>query len=143
MHTMSEINRITKEGSWLLLSTPNSCSLRSVRRTLLGNHPFHWSPYSAQGNRDRHNREYTVFEIRELLEAAGYEIVKLLTQHDAYGPPPRFLRRYQRWIANRALAFASLVAGNYISPSMRGEITLALARKTGKVKKRFPEFLYY
>src|SRR5215207_2432017 len=38
-HTISEINRITKIGGFLLLSTPNCASTRSILRILRGGNP--------------------------------------------------------------------------------------------------------
>jgi SAM-dependent methyltransferase len=136
MHTISEVNRITSDGGYLLLSTPNCISLRSFVRVMRGNHPFLWSQYSMLGHRDRHNREYTPEEIRSLLEAAGYEIVNLMTRDGAYGPSGRPLIR---WAANAALSAVTFATGRFIPPSMRGESTFALARKRGPITNRFPE----
>ncbi len=86
MHTIGELNRITRAGGWLLLSTPNCCSLRSVLKALRGQHPYIWCPYSKHAHRDRHNREYTPDEVRAVLECAGYEVVKLMTRDESYGP---------------------------------------------------------
>lgn len=65
------------------------------------------------------------------------------TSDDSYGAPQRSVRRGVKWLANRGLAIARLVAESYVSPALRGESTYALARKEGRVKSRFPEFLYY
>ena len=143
MHTIGELNRITRTGGWLLLSTPNCCSLRSVLKALRGQHPYIWCPYSKHAHRDRHNREYTPDEVRAVLECAGYEVVKLLTRDESYGPRASWARSSLRWLANRAVVLASLTAGRYVGPSLRGESIFALARKTGPVQDRFPEFLYY
>jgi SAM-dependent methyltransferase len=144
MHTIGEINRITKTGGWLLLSTPNCCSLRSLTKALRGQHPYLWAQYSALGHRDRHNREYTPEELRVLLEDAGYQIAKLITCDDSYvavpSPPSK---RCLRWLAKQAVALASLMAGRYVSPALRGESNFVLARKLGMVNTRFPTFLYY
>jgi SAM-dependent methyltransferase len=70
MHTLS-VNRITKNEVWLMLSTPNCCSLRAVVNALLGRHPYMWSQYSSDGHRDWHNREYTPSEVRDYLATAG------------------------------------------------------------------------
>jgi hypothetical protein len=39
MQTLSEINRITKNEAWLMLSTPICTSLRAVVDALRGQHP--------------------------------------------------------------------------------------------------------
>jgi SAM-dependent methyltransferase len=143
MHTLGEINRITAPGGWLLVSTPNCCSLRSVVKAIRGHHPYIWSPYSKAGHRDRHNREYTPDEVRWLLENAGYEPSELLTRNDAYGSTPSLGRRLVKGLAGVALTLASAVVGRYVAPALRGESIFALARKVGPVANRFPAFLYY
>jgi len=143
MHTIGEISRITKPGGWLLLSTPNCSSLRSVIKALRGHQPCLWAQYSALGHRDRHNREYTASEVIALLEDAGYQIVRVVTRDDSYGAASSRTKRCLKWFANRALALASLMAGHYVPPRLRGESTFALVRKCTAVKTRYPEFLYY
>jgi SAM-dependent methyltransferase len=143
MHTLSEINRVTRIGGWIMLSTPNCNSLRSVFNVIRGNHPQIWSQYSSQAHRDRHNREYTPKEVAELLTSAGYKIHELRTANDAYNSAPRPLKvRAARWVANCGLALLSLLAGSYVPPSYRGEATFVTAQKIGPVSKRFPSFLY-
>ena len=39
MHVLCEINRITKTGGWILLSTPNCASAKSVMKILRGGNP--------------------------------------------------------------------------------------------------------
>lgn len=144
MHAMAEINRITKPRGWLLLSTPNCISLRSVINAVRGSHPYIWSQYSPVGNRDRHNREYTPFEVRELAHCAGYRVAQLITSDDVYGAqrsPAK--RRAQKWLANMVLAGITAATGRYVAPMMRGESTFVLAQKTGHVATRLPSFLYY
>jgi hypothetical protein len=81
MHTLAEIGRITRLGGWLILSTPNCASMRSLLNVLRGNHPYLWSPFSRQGHRDRHNREYTPDEVARLVRCAGYEVDDLHCQN--------------------------------------------------------------
>src|SRR5262249_8876876 len=140
--TIAEVNRITRVGGWLLLSTPNCSSLRSVIKTLRGEHPYIWCPYSTDGNRDRHNREYTPQEVRLLLESAGYEVDEMVTRNDSYSVKSlgrRALRRFVAWF----VAVAGLATGRWVGPALRGECIFALAHKCGPIKVRFPEFLYY
>ena len=143
MHTLSEINRITKTGGWLLLETPNCSSLRSVLSALRGRHPQVWSQYSATGHRDRHNREYTPGEVSEVLESAGYRVAELLTADDSYhASHSGAAKTFAKWVANQGLSLLSVIAGRYVSPNLRGEAIYALAQKEGAVRKRFPDFLY-
>ena len=143
MHTVSEINRITKVGGWLVLETPNCTSLRSVIRSLRGIHPQHWSQYFTNGIRDRHNREYTPQEAAKVVESAGYQVNEILTANNSYVMVPASRgKRIGKWMVNQALALISFALGNYVSPKMRGEATFITARKRSAVRTRFPEFLY-
>jgi 2-polyprenyl-3-methyl-5-hydroxy-6-metoxy-1,4-benzoquinol methylase len=143
MHTLSEINRVTKAGGWLMLSTPNCTSLRSVINVLRGRHPQIWSQYSTRGHRRRHNREYTPQEVAKLVQSAGYCVVELRTANDSYvAEPAAASKRLVRFIANHALFILGCLAGQYVSPKLRGEAIYVLAQKSGPVSVRFPDFLY-
>jgi SAM-dependent methyltransferase len=89
MHTLNEVNRITKPGGWLILSTPNCASLRSTFASIRGHHPYIWAQYSSNAHRDRHNREYTAAEVGRLLQFTGYNVSRssllqtTLTHHPA------------------------------------------------------------
>lgn len=140
MHVMAEMNRITKPQGWIALSTPNAASTHAVLCAIRGDHPYNWSPFSKEGDRDRHNREYTPTEVRNLLISSGYEVKELFTRHDAYRTNPNMLRHA---ILASGLALASLCLNRFVSPRMRGQSIFALARKVSPVRDRFPSFLYY
>jgi len=87
MFMLGEINRILKMGGVLVLSTPNVITSRNIRAILKGHHPSELNTYSKDGNvSSRHNREYTSSEVKLILEAAGFEIVRLETL-DVWGEP--------------------------------------------------------
>lgn len=142
MHTISEINRITSGGGWLVLSTPNPTCTRSLIKGLRGQHPYVWAPYSKDKNRDRHNREYTPNEIRELLEGVGYELVEFETL-DVYAGDPSMFKKCKKKLFDRLAQFLGLFLGRAVSPRDRGDTIFVLARKTGEIKVRYPSFLYY
>jgi SAM-dependent methyltransferase len=74
--TLKEIARILKPGGTLILTTDNSnCMIKlinfiSLRRSI------YW-PYSSTAYGDRHNREFMVREIVDLLEGVGYSEVQV------------------------------------------------------------------
>ena len=142
MATLAEIHRITKPGGWLMLTTPNCASLRSVLNVLRGGHPYVWSPYSRAGHRDRHNREYTPEEVRTLIEAAGYAVQRhqCLSIYDSpWRAGPALVKKLAGWLLDgfrRVLSHGARSQWN-------GDTQFVLARKACALKERFPAFLYY
>lgn len=67
-----EIGRVLKAGGALILTTPNVARLENVARLLVGENIY--DPYSAYGPYGRHNREYTLAELRRLLQHAGFAV---------------------------------------------------------------------
>jgi len=134
MHMIAEINRILAPGGWLILSTPNITSMRSVQAVLHGYHPELFSPYikpAPDGSVDpRHSREYAPREIAMLVEAGGMQVELLETgeyrdAHTNFSRTREFLQ----------------AAG--CSLDLRGEAIYCRARKTGPVRDRWPKELYY
>lgn len=71
-----EIRRILKPGGILIISTPNMASLRKRIWLLKGKHPvgqlkefFESSPFVE------HIREFTVNEVSQIVEWAGFEVI--------------------------------------------------------------------
>ncbi len=133
MHMMGEINRILQPGGYLVLTTPNIASLRSIAAVLQGFHPQLFSTYlrPKDGETDaRHHREYTPAEIRQLLENSGFEVTLLETGPFREEPKPE-------------LAWVEHLLDRYIlSSENRGEGIYAVGRKTGTVRERYPAWLY-
>jgi SAM-dependent methyltransferase len=72
VHTVYEINRVTKTGGLLVLTTPNVDYFENIRKLVLGQNIY--DQYSGYGAYGRHNREYTLGEVQHLLTLHGFEI---------------------------------------------------------------------
>jgi hypothetical protein len=134
-HLVSEINRVLKPGGHLVLTTPNIVSARAISAILLGYHPAFFPAYIRPRTPDeepeaRHNREYAPMEIQHLLVDAGFEMVRLETGEFLEEPHPEL-----GWVAH-------LLDRYQLMRNLRGDGIYALARKTGPVRNRWPEWLY-
>jgi len=134
MHLMGEINRILKPGGHLVLTTPNAAGLRAIAAILQGYHPGFFPAYirpSESGEVDaRHNREYTPREIRQLFEAAGFEVTLLETGEFRDEPHPEL-----GWVSH-------LLKRYWLETELRGDGIYAVGRKSGPVRERYPAWLY-
>ncbi len=127
MHTLWECNRVLEKDGFLLLTTPNLASARSLEGVLLSCQPYLLSQYNLQNSGGQHHREYTPNEVRDSLVAAGFTVVALETDDVWAKSNPAILQLL------RQLNFAT---------DLRGDNIFALARKTGAPVERYPEWLY-
>ena len=81
-------NGALKLGGRLVISTPNIASWSSIERLLDGATP-HMTP--LYGGPMDHRKEYTVWEVKQLLSAAGFRIERICT-HDVYTNERRTVR---------------------------------------------------
>jgi SAM-dependent methyltransferase len=131
MHMLLEIRRVLEPGGRLLLTTPNCASFTSVSYLLEGRaNPQIYSRYSRANPDDRpHVREYTAFEVGELMTAAGFEVERLLTERIENGVNAAWVR--------------DLLVRNHLDYSLRGEQTYCLAvMRPSLPVDRYPWWLY-
>ena len=134
MHCLLESRRVLEEGGRLLITTPNVSSLTSVARALHGyDNPQIYSNYQtprSEGPTDLpHVREYTAFELRDLLQAAGFEIESLFTE-----PIAELAMNLPMW---------NFLEAHGYNTSLRGEQTYCVALKRSALPvTRYPKFLY-
>lgn len=77
VHALAQIKRVLKPGGVLVLTTPNVARLDNVRKIIAGENVY--DPYSGYGPYGRHNREYTLEELRDLLTANGFDVRTMFT----------------------------------------------------------------
>lgn len=134
MHMMYEINRVLKPHGLLVLSTPNVVRLANIISIVLGEHPYGWSPYNGFDT-NRHNREYTPSEIGAMMADGGFSMSSLKT----VGRKKRGFKR--NILATMASCCLSLLRRCPLS--MRNDLILCIAHKTGIPENRRPRWLYY
>jgi SAM-dependent methyltransferase len=74
---LREIKRVLKPNGILILTTPNVSRLENVAKMIKGENIY--DPYSGYGPYGRHNREYTLVELKNLLIHEGFETEKAFT----------------------------------------------------------------
>ncbi|SRR5579883_1627818 len=135
MHMLLEMRRVMEEGGTLILTTPNVASYTAVARVLeQSGHPQLYSKYpdprgEYADTEIPHVREYTPPELREAIEAAGFEVENLFTEViPGYGT--------DTWVKD-------FLTRNGYSTAFRGEQMYCVARKRSSLPvRRYPGFLY-
>lgn len=78
---LPEFRRVLREGGVVLFSTPNVSNISNVVSLLKGNNVF-WDSDIFFGGTDRHNREFTPREVRELFESNGFTVKDYFGMND-------------------------------------------------------------
>ena len=73
MFMLSEVNRVSKVGASLLLTTPNICSSRALFKMSQGTVPHFFMQYHSDRSYHRHNYEYAAPTLQHVMHAAGYD----------------------------------------------------------------------
>jgi len=123
---LAEIHRILRPGGWLLLTTPNIASVKNIMRLSHGQNIY--DVYSGYGYYGRHNREYTLCEVRDLLSSLGFSVRRIATQ--------QIYHRRRRDIIKMKLQ--SL----FINAKETEDNIFCLAEKTGSCGSVRPPWLY-
>lgn len=163
MAMMAEINRVTKTGGYLVLTTPNICSARGVAAILTGWQPQHFSQYlRPKADASEESDSGGVWSrLRRL-------VARLTGKPGAAGEAvdPKHSREYAPrelpdLLHNSGFEPVSLETGpcgsrdlsefDWVLPSLkkwgyptelRGEGIYVVGRKTEPVRERYPPWLY-
>lgn len=125
-HVLGETRRVLRRGGSLILTTPNAVKLMVRLKVLLGKELCHYRSFYASPPFDRHLKEYTPSEVRELLLQQGFRVEKLFCRNTTSltGPITRYPSFRKRAAVNLCLVLSLLW------PSFR-EVIFARARKVG------------
>ena len=74
MFMLGEVNRVTKIGGRLFMTTPNVVSSRGLHKMLEGIEPYFFMAYHSTREYHRHNYEYSLRSLLHILTAAGYRV---------------------------------------------------------------------
>jgi SAM-dependent methyltransferase len=112
---VGEMARIVKPGGFLVISTPNATRLPKLYSMALGRNVYDW--YSRYGPYGRHNREYTLSEVIELMSRHGFEAVHV----DVRNVEPLARRfTYLQWLRPKAWYGHLFVAGRRVASPRSG-----------------------
>jgi len=133
-HMVTESHRVLRQGGKLVLSTPNAISMKQTA-ALLCNRSMEF-PYSGYGVYGRHQLEFTVQELRALLEACHYRVLEAEVANV-------FLRSHlptAKRLAFGALNLLSSLPLPYFHA--KREYILMMAESFGEPYAAYPEHLY-
>jgi len=111
-----ECNRILKEGGFLIISTPNICSLKNRIRVLFGKLPEGCAFPSDDESFERHIVDFNFKSIKDILSKEGFEI-------DYIG-------------SNGIISYGRLLFPLKLTPKLFGETLIIKAIKNLKWKEK-------
>lgn len=126
MFMLSEVNRVLKPEGRLLLTTPNVVSSTGLHKMLLGLEPYLFMQYHRTREYHRHNYEYSIHTLFQVLKAAGFS-GSLWTEDTFEDGRPSTVEALHR------AGFAVQHTGDNI---------FALCHKDGPVTDRYPAAIY-
>lgn len=75
VYSLYNIHRVLKNEGILILSTPNVFRYENLKKYLFHKEKSIYDPYSGYGIYGRHNREYSMYEIADILKNTGFTIL--------------------------------------------------------------------
>jgi len=128
---LREIARVLKPGGRLVLTTPNVASLRNMFQIFRGQN-IH-DRYSGYGAYGRHNREYTLPEVEQLLAHCGFVMDRAYTAN---------VRPDRNRKASAAIARALIRLFSRARARTLGAYIFIAATRQGDVKPGRPDWLF-
>ena len=128
MYMLAEINRVLKPGGTLILTTPNSTSTQTIWKVLRGYDPYFFMQYHPNRDPYRHNYEYSLWSIRPLIAAAGFE-AESWTENSFEPPTNDDVPRLR-------------AAGYKIDDAVLGDNIFVVGKKVSGIVDRYPSPVY-
>jgi hypothetical protein len=124
---LREIRRLLSDRGYLLLTTPNVCSLGAIERIINQQSPISYPYFKKNRSSDRHNIEYSVGQLRSLVSQSGLDVVTAYTV-DSWTVP--------------SLAMLNFCRHSSISLEDRGDNIVLICRRSAETPIEFPVGLY-
>jgi SAM-dependent methyltransferase len=123
---LAEVRRVLRPNGRLLITTPNAVHLKNRAKLLVGRTVYFSLEQLYATNPDddsvyfRHNREFTLSELRAVVAAAGFE-VQAASHFNAYGP-------FRDWVTRQRLPLRGVKVGGWslthLHPSLKDSLYL-------------------
>ena len=126
MFMLSEVNRVTKTGGSLLVTTPNAVGSRALTKMVAGIEPYFYMQYNKDRSYHRHNYEYSIHSLMQVVKSAGFD-GSIWTEDNFEDSMPTVPDRLRK-------------AGFNINHI--GDNIITVARKVSGVVDRFPSTMY-
>lgn len=126
MGAMKELRRVLKDDGKLVLSTPNVANIGNRIEILKGRN-IYWELYQfyERDSEDRHNREFTLCEVADVLNRTGFKVAE--SRYMMHMPEAKLLKDYRtsvfKFIKSRIVYILA-----YLYPSFRS-LFLVVAEK--------------
>jgi SAM-dependent methyltransferase len=75
IYSLYNLHRVLKDDGFLIISTPNVFRYQNLKKFLIDKKISIYDPYSSYGIYGRHNREYSIYELQDILEKTGFSII--------------------------------------------------------------------
>ena len=124
---LREARRLLSPRGYLMLTTPNVCSLSAIERIIHQQSPISYPYFKRDRSSDRHNIEYTVGQLKSLVGQSGLEVVTAYTV-DSWTVP--------------SLALLNFCRHGNVSMEDRGDNIILICKRGSEAPVEFPVGLY-